>query len=28
VPKLAAGQYPLQISVGGAVSNAALVNIF
>ena len=28
VPKLTPGQYPLQISVGGVVSNAALVNIF
>jgi len=28
VPQMPSGQYPLRISVGGAVSNAALVNIF
>jgi uncharacterized protein (TIGR03437 family) len=27
VPQMPAGQYPLQISVGGAASNAAPVNI-
>jgi len=28
VPQMAAGQYPLQISVGGTVSNSAMVSIF